>query len=134
MSTTTIEHRELGRFLTLAGQRFARGEGPAEMFSRAVDAAWHQLLASSGYAAFSTEHAGAVLGHREMRGTGPIGWVAAYEEAYGPLPEIWFTDDKGILDESALARYRETGRVVAEWDCSPTTGDGDGDDAAPGSR
>ncbi|GAA2433184.1 hypothetical protein GCM10010433_37280 [Streptomyces pulveraceus] len=132
MSTTTIEHRELGRFLAIAGQRFACGEGPAEMFSRAVDAAWHQMLATPGYAAFSTGHAGAVLGHREMRGTGLIGWVAAYEEAYGQLPEIWFTDDKGVLDENALDQYRETGRVVAEWDCGPTTGDGD--DAAPVSR
>ncbi|MCQ6557012.1 hypothetical protein NPS70_28065 [Streptomyces sp. C10-9-1] len=132
MSTTTIARRELGRFLAIAGQRFDKGEGPAEMFSRAVDAEWHQLLATPEYMAFSAEHAGAVLGHREMSGTGPIGWVAAYEEAYGPLPEIWFTDEKGVLDEGALARYRETGRVVAEWDCGPTTGDGD--DAAPSSR
>ncbi|MCP3817575.1 hypothetical protein NLX86_05320 [Streptomyces sp. A3M-1-3] len=132
MSTTTIERRELGRFLALAGQQFESGKGPAEMFSRAVDAAWHQMLATPEYAAFSTKHAGTVLGHREMNGSGPIGWVAAYEEAYGPLSEIWFTNEKGILDEGALARYKETGKVVAEWDCGPTTGDGD--DAAPGSR
>ncbi|MFB6828418.1 hypothetical protein [Streptomyces hydrogenans] len=132
MSSMTIEDRELGRFLALAGQRFDRGEGPAEMFSRAVDAAWHQLLPTPGYAAFSTEHAGAVLGHREMKGFGPVGWVAAYEEAYGPLPEIWFTDEAGVLHEEALARYRETGLVVAEWDCGPTTGDSD--DAAPASQ
>ncbi|MGW3371712.1 hypothetical protein [Streptomyces hydrogenans] len=132
MSSTTIERRELGRFLAVAGKQFADGKGPAEMFSRAVDAAWHQMLGTPEYAAFSTEHAGTVLGHREMSGSGPIGWVAAYEEAYGPLPEIWFTDADGVLDEAALARYKETGKVVAEWDCGPTTGDGD--DAAPGSR
>lgn len=34
------------------------------------------------------------------------------------------------MDEQAVARYRETGIVVAEWDC-PLTG-GDGDDVAPG--
>ncbi|MFL9684723.1 hypothetical protein [Streptomyces sp. KL110A] len=129
MSTITIEQRELGRFLALAAQRLARGEGPAEMFSRAVDAAWHELLPTPGYAAFSAEHAGTVLGHREMKGFGPVDWVGAYEEAYGPLPEIWFTDEAGVLHEDALARYRETGRVVAEWDCGPTTGDSD--DAAP---
>lgn len=131
-TATTIECRELGRFLTLAGQQLARGEGAAEMFSRAVDATWHQLLTTPEYMAFSTKYTGAVLGHREARGTGPIGWVAAYEKDYGPLPEIWFTDEKGVLDTSALDRYRRTGRVVAEWDCVPTTGDGD--DAAPGSR
>ncbi|MFI8515010.1 hypothetical protein ACIGHB_28180 [Streptomyces sp. NPDC085460] len=129
---TTIERRELGRFLGIAGRRFACGEGAAEMFSRAVDAVWHRMLATPEYAGFCTGHAGAVLGHREARGAGQIGWVAAYEEAYGPLPEIWFTDEEGRLDETALARYRETGRVVAEWDCTPTTGDGD--DLAPVGR
>ncbi|MFI1654763.1 hypothetical protein ACH4ZU_07440 [Streptomyces sp. NPDC020472] len=132
MSTTTIERRELGRFLAVAGKQFADGKGPAEMFSRAVDAAWHQMLGTPEYAAFSTDHAGSVLGHREMSGAGPVGWVAAYRKAYGPLPEIWFTDADGVLDEAALARYKATGTVVAEWDCGPTTGDGD--DAAPGSR
>ncbi|MFJ9886597.1 hypothetical protein ACIQRW_12130 [Streptomyces sp. NPDC091287] len=132
MSRTTIEHRELGRFLAVAGQQFTDGGGPAEMFSRAVDAAWHQMLGSHEYEAFSTEHAGTVLRHREMNGSGLIGWVTTYEKAYGPLPEIWFTNADGLLDEGALARYKETGNVVAEWDCGPTTGDGD--DAAPGSR
>ncbi|MFI5722857.1 hypothetical protein [Streptomyces cyaneofuscatus] len=132
MSTTTMESRELGRFLAVAGQQFADGGGPAEMFSRAVDAAWHQMLGTPDYEAFSTEHAGTVLGHREMNGSGAIGWVAAYERTYGPLPEIWFTDADGVLDECALALYKETGKVVAEWDCGPTTGDGD--DAVPGSR
>ncbi|MGW3519499.1 hypothetical protein [Streptomyces hydrogenans] len=130
--TTTIEHRELGRFLAVAGRRFVRGDGPAEMFSRAVDAVWHRALAGPGYADFCTGRAGSVIGHREAKGSGPIGWVTEYEEEYGPLPEIWFTDEEGRLNAAALARYRETGRVVAEWDCVPTTGDGD--DAVPGSR
>ncbi|MFG2329070.1 hypothetical protein ACGFMM_05540 [Streptomyces sp. NPDC048604] len=132
MSHTTIERRELGRFLAIAGQRFENGESPAEMFSPAVDAAWHHLLDTAEYAAFSTDHAGAVLGHREVKGAGPIAWVATYEETYGPLPEIWFTDAAGVLDTVGFARYRDTGKVVAEWDCSPTSGDGD--DAVPGSR
>ncbi|WP_411078663.1 hypothetical protein [Streptomyces sp. cmx-18-6] len=132
MSITTIERRELGRFLAVAGRQFAGGGGPAEMFSRAVDSAWHRMIGTPEYAAFSSEHAGTVLGHREMNGSGPIGWVAAYEEAYGQLPAIWFTGADGVLDESALARYEATGKVVAEWDCGPTTGDGD--EAAPGSR
>ncbi|MGW4901164.1 hypothetical protein ACWEO9_03295 [Streptomyces albidoflavus] len=132
MKTNLIPRRELGRFLALAQGRFENGEGPTQMFSRAVDAEWHQLLATPGYAAFSVEQAGAVLGHREANGAGPVEWVTAYEEAYGPLPEIWFTDEQGGVDEEALSRYRDTGEVVAEWDCAPTPGDSD--DAGPGSR
>ncbi|WP_024756050.1 hypothetical protein [Streptomyces exfoliatus] len=133
MNATTIERRELGRFLSIAQQRFDRRESPAEMFSPAVDAEWHKLLGTPDYAMFSTEHAGTVLGHREVQGSGPIAWVAAYEEAYGPLPDIWFTDADGALDQAAVSRYRETGTVVAEWDCSPTGGDGD-DEAVPSTR
>ncbi|MCX2185552.1 hypothetical protein KV205_34340 [Streptomyces sp. SKN60] len=132
MSPLTIERRELGRFLAIAGQRFADGHAPAEMFSRAVDAEWHRMLGTPEYDALSGECAGRLLGHREMSGFGPIGWVTAYEAAFGPLPEVWFTDGKGVLDEAALARYRETGEVVAEWDCGPTTGDGD--DVVPETR
>ncbi|MBW5481038.1 hypothetical protein [Streptomyces bambusae] len=132
MSSTTIERRELGRFLAIAGRRFENGKAPAEMLSPAVDAAWHQMLDTPEYEAFSTEHAGTVLGHSEMNGAGPIAWVADYEEAYGPLPEVWFTDAKGNVDDAAVVRYKETGTVVAEWDCGPTTGDGD--DAAPATR
>lgn len=130
MDTLTIERRELGRFLTIAGQRFDSGDTAPEMFSRAVDAAWHRMLATPEYKEFSKQHAGSVLGHCERGGTGPITWVSAYEETYGPLPEIWFTDASGVLDHAAFACYRNTGTVVAEWDCGPTTGDGD--DVSPG--
>ncbi|WP_329492985.1 hypothetical protein [Kitasatospora herbaricolor] len=98
------------------------------MFSAAVDAAWHRLLDSSDYEAFCTVAAGRVLGHHADRGHGPVAWAGAYEEAYGPLPEIWFTDEDGILDTVALARYREDGTVTASWLCSPAGG---GDDGAP---
>lgn len=43
---------------------------------------------------------------------------------FGPLPETWFTGDDGRVDGKALADYRESGVVVAEWDCSPVPGDG----------
>ncbi|MGW0771563.1 hypothetical protein [Streptomyces sp. NPDC002676] len=85
------------------------------------------------YPAFCAEQAGALIGHGESKGVGRIAWVSAYEEMFGPLPKVWFTDAVGILDTAALARYRETGVVVAEWDCSPTGGDGDGD-VAPRQR
>ncbi|MFE4372840.1 hypothetical protein ACFRMN_32300 [Streptomyces sp. NPDC056835] len=61
----------------------------------------------------------------ETAGHGPIAWVTAYEESYGPLPGIWFTTTHGTVDEHVLTRYRETGAVVAEWDCAPAPGDDD---------
>ncbi|MES9807502.1 hypothetical protein [Streptomyces sp. CS081A] len=36
------------------------------------------------------------------------------------------TDAPVPVDQDAVARYRETGTVVAEWDCGPA-----GDDVAP---
>ncbi|GHE04125.1 hypothetical protein [Streptomyces alanosinicus] len=133
MSTTlTPERVELGRFFTVAAARLAAGHTVVEMFSGAVDAEWHRFLDEPGYKAFSTDHAGHVLGHAPTAGSGDISWVTAYEKLFGPLPEVWFTGADGRIDAVALARYRETGVVVAEWDCSPTGGDSD--DLAAGTR
>ncbi|MEU6233689.1 hypothetical protein [Kitasatospora sp. NPDC047058] len=52
-------------------------------------------------------------------------WVAACEEAYGRLPEVWFTDENGTIDSAAHNRYQETGQVWASWKCSPAGGGGD---------
>ncbi|MEW1659211.1 hypothetical protein [Streptomyces sp. NPDC093707] len=130
MSTKTVEQVELGRFLTVTARQFDAGRTAPEMFSPAIDVEWHRLLNSPDYQAFCTEHAGRQIGHVPNVGTGEISWVRAYEELFGPLPEIWFTDQNGRLDDEGLAHYRETGTVVAEWDCSPVPGDG-GDVAAP---
>ncbi|MFB7631731.1 hypothetical protein ACFC0M_12380 [Streptomyces sp. NPDC056149] len=130
MSTKSVEQAELGRFLTVTARQFDAGRSAPEMFSPAIDAEWHRLLNSPDYQEFCTEHAGRPIGHTANVGTGEISWVRAYEELFGPLPEIWFTDQNGRLDHEGLAHYRETGTVVAEWDCSPVPGDG-GDVAAP---
>ncbi|MDQ1005764.1 hypothetical protein QFZ82_000249 [Streptomyces sp. V4I23] len=122
MSTATIELR---RFLTITGQRFKDGQSTPEMFSPAVDAAWHDMLGTPAYEALCRETAGQPIRHVVNNGRGPIAWVAAYEAAYGPLPDIWFTGAHGTVDEQAVTRYRETGTVVAEWDCGPAGGDGD---------
>ena len=119
MSTATIELR---RFLTITGQRLTNGQSAPEMFSPAVDAAWHEMLGTPQYANLCQETAGQPIGHVANNGRGPIAWVTDYETAYGPLPQIWFTDTDGNVDQDALAGYRETGTVVAEWDCSPTGG------------
>ncbi|MER5973043.1 hypothetical protein ABT112_25490 [Streptomyces sp. NPDC002055] len=130
MSTNTVEQVELGRFLEVAVRQFDAGCTAPEMFSPAIDSEWHRLLNSPNYQEFCIEHAGRRIGHAPNVGAGEISWVRAYGELFGPLPEIWFTDQHGGLDHERLARYRETGTVVAEWDCSPVPGDG-GDVAAP---
>ncbi|MGW3232178.1 hypothetical protein [Kitasatospora sp. NPDC001095] len=87
-------------------------------------------VVTDGSRPFALQHAGRKLAHVEMRGVGPIAWVAAYEEAYGPLPEVCFTNADGTVNTEALAQYRETGTVTTEWDCGPVGGD-DGDDVVP---
>ncbi|MFD8144875.1 hypothetical protein [Streptomyces sp. NPDC059708] len=116
MSTATTE---LGRFLTLAGLRHRAGEPAPEMFSGAVDAAWHQALEDEGYPTLCAGTAGELVNHAESGGHGPIIWISAYEAAYGPLPDIWFTDADGHLDAALLTLYRETGTVTASWNCGP---------------
>ncbi|MFJ5634951.1 hypothetical protein ACIQF5_20225 [Streptomyces goshikiensis] len=130
--TLTPELVELGKFFTVSAARFKDGHSVVEMFSGAIDAEWHRLMETPGYAAFSTTHAGTVFGHGANCGTGPVAWVCAYEEMYGRLPAIWFTREDGTLDEDGLTHYRETGIVFGEWNCNPTGGDGD--DAAPAPR
>ncbi|WP_053643723.1 hypothetical protein [Streptomyces sp. XY431] len=133
MSSTiksTAELDELGKYFAIAARRIDSGEAAPEMFSAAVDTAWHRLADDlEAYEAFTLQHAGRKLAHVEGGGSGFITWVSAYEEAYGPLPEVWFTNADGTLDTEALARYRETGEVRGEWNCSPAPGDGD--DMAP---
>ncbi|MGW3078209.1 MULTISPECIES: hypothetical protein [unclassified Kitasatospora] len=125
-TTSGVELDELGKFFTIAARRIDAGEGAPEMFSAVVDAAWHRLLADPvAHEEFALRYASRRLAHVESSGSGFISWVSAYEEAYGPLPEIWFTDADGTLDTQALAHYRETGEVWAEWDCSPAPSDGD---------
>ncbi|CAM5678115.1 MULTISPECIES: hypothetical protein [Streptomyces] len=123
--TLSPERIDLGRFFSVAAERLAAGHAVVEMFSGAIDAEWHRFLDDPEYAAFSTDLAGGVLGHVAAAGAGEISWVAVYEKRFGMLSEVWFTDADGTVDAGALARYRETGAVVAEWDCSPTSGDGD---------
>ncbi|WP_234322953.1 hypothetical protein [Streptomyces sp. NRRL S-350] len=131
MSTTTTiksctELDELGKFFTITARRLDAGEAAPEMFSAAIDTAWHQLATDpAAHGTFAVQYANRKLVHVESAGAGFISWVSAYEEVYGPLPETWFTDAAGSVDTESLARYRETGEVWAEWNCSPAPGDGD---------
>ncbi|MDQ1019885.1 hypothetical protein [Streptomyces afghaniensis] len=125
----TPERIELGKFFQVSIRQINADQAVPEMFSAAIDAEWHRLLNDPEYAEFCTANAGRLINHVENTGYGRISWVDAYEEMFGQLPEVWFTDAEGVLDERALARYRETGEVWAEWDCSPIPGDGG--DVAP---
>jgi hypothetical protein len=136
LSTATIrpstELDELGKFFTIAARRIAAGRTAPEMFSAAIDSVWHELVGDpAAHDAFALRYAGRRLAHVESAGSGHIAWVSGYEEAYGPLPEVWFTDADGTVNTEALARYRDTGEVYAEWDCSPAGGDGDDGVGAP---
>ncbi|WP_435604662.1 hypothetical protein [Streptomyces sp. bgisy130] len=125
MSTAqTPERVELAKFFEVSAQQFEAGRPAPQMFCPAIDAEWHRLLHTAEYAEFSARHAGQMLGHMSSHGNGRISWIPAHEEMYGPLPEIWFTGSDGQVDEKRLTHYRETGEVVAEWDCSPVPGDG----------
>lgn len=125
---TSAEARtELGRFLVLHTARTARGEtGVMPMFSKLIDAEWHNLLTNwHVYRAFCGERGAAAAGHQQLTGSGPVGWIAEYEASYGPLTSAWFADASGVVNEDAMAVYTRTATVVTAWDCSPAPGDGD---------
>lgn len=107
---------ELGRFLTVAADRFAKGEEPAQMFSGAVSAAWHALRRRPRpYADFCLTHAGRQLGYLAACGRGLVNWIDDYERRFGPLPGVWFTDADGAFREDQWRRYQSTGQVMADW-------------------
>ncbi|MFD0268763.1 hypothetical protein ACFVGY_19660 [Streptomyces sp. NPDC127106] len=117
MSTTTTELR---RFLTITGQRLKAGRPMPEMFSPAVDAAWHDMHGTTDYKVLCQETAGQPIRHVANIGHGPIAWVTAYEAAYGPLPDIWFTNADGTVDELALSWPWPATARPAPWSPSGT--------------
>ncbi|MFD9812881.1 hypothetical protein [Streptomyces sp. NPDC059080] len=135
MSTTqSPESVELAKFFEVSARQFEAGRPTPQMFCPVIDAAWHRMMHTAEYAEFSIRHAGQLLGHASSHGKGRISWISAYEARYGPLPEIWFTGSDGRIDETRLTHYRQTGEVVAEWDCSPVPVPGEGDDVTPRRR
>lgn len=133
MSTTTfeIEKEELGKFLTLAGERLDAGQPVPLMFSPAVDKAWHAMLGDPAYHGFCLKTAGQAIRHVAINGTGLVEWVPDYEKQWGKLPGIWFTDEYGTVNTTVRDQYEKTGDVVAEWNCGPAGGGGGDDDIAP---
>ncbi|WP_077060414.1 hypothetical protein [Streptomyces sp. MP131-18] len=115
---------ELGRFFHLTRSQPSNSEMP--MFSGFIDVAWHRMLDHpEQYEAFCRTHAGASIQHVELAGEGPVNWIAAYEKQFGALPDIWFADAEGVVDQGTLDTYRYTGNIATSWDCSPQKPDGD---------
>lgn len=115
--------QELGRFFKLSVEL----RKPLTMFSGYVDAAWHEMEKEPGYfAEFCARTAGQPIGHVPS-GPGPnpiveIEWLNEYEAKYGPLPEMWFADEDGTINDVLYGIYRRTGRVQDAWRCNPSTG------------
>ena len=92
-----------------------------EMFSKGIDAVWHEmLLDEQDFEEFSLRACGSIIGHAQNTGSGPISFVRAYEQRYGKLPLIWFRDWEGVVDESLYEGYLKHGNVVSAWICNPS--------------
>lgn len=120
----TQEHAraELAKFFAIAA---VEGENPG-MFSRFIDAEWHRLAQTIEYPRFCRDTAGTLVTHDPTCGEGTVSWLDLYHERFGPLPAAWFADETGQVDVDAFRAYRDSGTVVASWNCSADTGDGDG--------
>ncbi|NOK59850.1 MAG: hypothetical protein GFH27_549291n42 [Chloroflexi bacterium AL-W] len=116
---TTLKERatvELGRIFELATD----GVENVTMPSRYIDSVWHDMLKEpASYEAFCKRVAGVVVEHTPAQGEGEITWVSSYEEKFGKLDSVWFTDEHGVLDNNLYETYLETGHVRASWDCTP---------------
>jgi hypothetical protein len=111
-----VAEQELGKAFQLFADGFKVG-----MFSRAIDAVWHDMAKdSTAYERFSLDACGVVVAHDPAYGIGNVRWVAAYEEAHGKFPPIWFTDENGVLDAAAYSDYLQHGVIRTCWMCTPT--------------
>lgn len=112
-------HQELERFLLLATDN---PDVPMRMPACPVDTYWHAVEGTPDYLTVARQlTAGGTIDHVPAGGHDAIEWVARYEEAYGPLPEVWFTSaTDGSLDEDEWERYQRTGCIPRlSWDCGP---------------
>jgi len=107
---------ELGRFFQLPDPVDTE---QYKMFSGAIDAVWHDLLADrEAYDRFLAEASiPERFGHEPGEGFGVIQWVNEYHEQFGRLDAIWFTDAKGQLDRATYDTYLTTKTVVVAWNC-----------------
>lgn len=116
----TVAIKELERFFVVADVFHQETGKRAFMPACPVDSEWHALLDSpEEYSDLCTDTVGREIKHQPAKGEGQIEWAALYEKLYGPLPDIWFRDANGNLNQSQLQEYIETGIFYASWDCTP---------------
>lgn len=114
--------RELQKFFALTAKAIDTDE--MKMPRGIVDSAWHSLqLDSSEYIRFCAESAGTYVEHVQGSGCTEMLWVTRYEAEYGPLDELWFTDENGELNKAAYDEYVRSGKMIASWDCGPVLPD-----------
>jgi hypothetical protein len=125
VTTATLDkeeaREELGKFLQLASDL-----GPGlKMFSNFIDHEWHTLLQDpAAYKAFCAEKRTIVWEHSPnvAPAIAVIEWIGEYESRWGDLSAAWFANTDGSIDQDAYQDYLDSHKVVAAWDCNPSTG------------
>ena len=111
---------ELERFLAVAQMHKQETGKQAFMPACPVDTEWHRFLERPDeYNEFCRDAVGHNVRHESAQGEGEIGWTGTYEKLYGPLPEVWFRDTRGVLNRFRRQTYLDTGVFYASWDCIP---------------
>lgn len=119
---------ELRRFFSIAAAEAAAGTYHCDISMPAclVDEYWHELCDSGEADELSVEASGMTFDHindyelfPESRGEGSLPWLARYEEMFGPLSKVWFTDQEGNFDEATYKQYLEDSSYKASWGCNP---------------
>lgn len=110
-----IAERELARFLSIASSTNLF----MEMFSPLVDQEWHDKLEDGSYEEWCKRNDVPAMVHAETSGQGAIPWVAEYHSKFGQLPDLWFRDNTGKLDETLWRDYLNGKEIRACWDCHP---------------
>lgn len=95
-----------------------------EMFSGALDAVWHDLVARDDltYANLCDNFVGADVIHHQEAEEGLVTFIPEYERRFGPLPLIWFLDERWQFQSAQHAEYTRLGTVHASWNCRPLIG------------
>ncbi|MEK4758634.1 hypothetical protein NSS69_11905 [Macrococcus sp. FSL W8-0367] len=85
-----------------------------------VDKVWHEKLKDEEeYKKFCMNYSKSYVKHEENKGKGDIPWVSKYENKFGKLAPVWFTNEEGDLLNDTYERYIKEGEIHLEWDCVP---------------
>lgn len=102
---------ELRRFLNIARS----SDSPLAMISAKIDELWHEFISHTiTYRRYCSDFVGRFLDHMPRSEAFPIPesavgeFVSRYENAYGPLPGIWFSGvDPALAEELRKGRNPE---------------------------